>query len=114
MIAEAGTRVLVALRTESLMLIRLRFVDPNGAWPVSEGCGIRRRMAVNGEDIDGYRSEDRCVFMRNPGKCKCVVTREWLVAGSPLGRYGSCVGWGGNASRVRCSPRGSGIVEGRD
>jgi hypothetical protein len=34
MMASAGTGIVVALVTESLMLRELRFVNPNGAWPI--------------------------------------------------------------------------------
>jgi hypothetical protein len=67
MIAWAGTRVLVAILTKSLMLMELRFVKPNGPFEmghclIAEGCGIKRWMAVNGGHIDGDRCEDRCVI----------------------------------------------------
>jgi hypothetical protein len=39
MVASAGTRIAVALLTESLMLMELRFVKPNGA--LSDRWGMR-------------------------------------------------------------------------
>jgi hypothetical protein len=56
------TRKVVALRAESLMLMELRFVMPNGALPGRWGMRYQRRMAVNGGHIDGDRCEDRCVM----------------------------------------------------
>jgi hypothetical protein len=61
MIAAAGIRIVIALLTESLKLRELQFVNPNGAWRVAEGCGIKRRMAVKIGDMDGDRREDRRV-----------------------------------------------------
>jgi hypothetical protein len=54
--------MVVALLTGWLMLRELLLPNPRAVWRIAEGCGIRRRMAVNVRDIDGDGCKERCVL----------------------------------------------------
>jgi hypothetical protein len=73
MIAWAGTRIVVALLTESLMLMEFGSSSPMEHCLIAEGCGIKRRMAIAART-------DVCVLV-NPGKRKRAVSDEGIAGG---------------------------------